>query len=50
MAYAHALLTITNDPHLKRGLASTAWDSKGMATKPIIVFDQGVRKTFFLDT
>ncbi len=44
------LLTIKSDPHLKRGLASTAWDGEGMATVRRPVFDKGVLKTFFLDT
>ncbi len=44
------LLTINSDPHLKRGLASTAWDGEGMATMKRPVFDKGVLKTFFLDT
>ncbi len=44
------LLTITSDPHLVRGLASTAWDSEGMTTVPRAVFDKGVLKTYFMDT
>ncbi len=44
------LLTINSNPHLKRGLASTAWDGEGMATVRRPVFDKGVLKTFFLDT
>ena len=44
------LLTINSDPHLKRGLASTAWDGEGMSTTRRPIFDKGVLKTFFLDT
>jgi PmbA protein len=47
---ASAELTLTSDPHLKRGLSSTAWDGEGMATLPRVVFDKGVLKTYFLDT
>ncbi len=47
---AAEILSVTSDPHLKRGLSSTAWDSEGMATQPMTVFDEGVLKTFFLDT
>ncbi len=44
------LLTITSDPHLPRGLASTAWDDEGMVTTPRQVIEKGVLKTFFLNT
>lgn len=47
---AAEILTVTSNPHLKRGLASTAWDSEGMATQPLAVVDRGLLKTFFLDT
>jgi len=44
------LLDVTDDPHLVRGLGSTAWDGEGMTTTPRQVFDRGVLRTFFLDT
>jgi PmbA protein len=44
------LLTMTSNPHLPRGLASSVWDGEGMATAPRAVFDRGVLKTFLLDT
>jgi len=44
------LLTITDDPHLPRGLSSTAWDGEGMATRKRTIFDQGVLKSYYLDT
>lgn len=44
------LLTVTSDPHLPRGLSSSAWDNEGMATTPRPVFTEGTLKTFFLDT
>ncbi len=47
---ASNLLTIVSDPFLKGGLASSAWDSEGMATSKLPVFEEGVLKTFFLDT
>lgn len=43
-------LTISDQPHLVRGLSSTSWDSEGMATAPREIFTEGVLKTFFLDT
>jgi PmbA protein len=44
------ILSLRSEPHLKRGLASTAWDTEGMATRPFSVFDKGILKTYFLDT
>jgi PmbA protein len=44
------LLTITDEPHLPRGLSSTAWDAEGMATLPRPVIEAGVLRTFYLDT
>jgi PmbA protein len=44
------LLTVTSDPHLKRGLSTSAWDGEGMATRSMPVFEKGVVKTYFLDT
>ncbi len=47
---ASPLLTVRSEPHVKRGLASTAWDSEGMASRPLSIFDKGVLRTFFFDT
>jgi PmbA protein len=44
------LLTVTSDPHLPRGLATSVWDSEGMVTSKLPVFEKGVVKTYFLDT
>jgi len=44
------LLTVTSDPHLPRGLATSAWDGEGMATSKMPVFEKGVVKTYFIDT
>ena len=43
-------LTVVDDPHLLRGLASTPFDGEGMKTfqKPII--EEGVLKTFLYDS
>ncbi len=43
-------LTIRDEPHLVRGLSSTAWDGEGMATVPREIFTEGVLQTYFLDT
>lgn len=45
-----SLLSMTSDPHLPRGLASTSWDGEGMATVARPVFTKGVLETFFIDT
>jgi PmbA protein len=44
------LLTVTSEPHLARGLATSVWDSEGMVTSKRPVFEKGVVKTYFLDT
>ena len=49
-AVASPRLSITDAPHIKRGLSSTAWDGEGMVTTPRPIFDKGVLKTYFLDT
>jgi len=44
------LLTVTSEPHLPRGLATSGWDGEGMVTSRRPVFEKGVVKTYFLDT
>jgi len=44
------LLQVTDDPHLRGALGSTAWDNEGMATAKRKVFDRGVLRSYFLDT
>jgi len=43
-------MTVTDDPHMVRGLSTTAWDAEGMATRARPVIEAGVLRTFFLDT
>ena len=43
-------LSLTSDPHLPRGLGSTAFDGEGMVTRPLSVIEHGVLKNYFLDT
>jgi PmbA protein len=45
-----SLLTITDEPHLKGGFGSTTFDSEGMATRRMPVFENGVLRNFYLDT
>jgi PmbA protein len=44
------LLQVTDDPHLPGALGSTAWDNEGMATTKRKVFDQGMLRTYFINT
>jgi PmbA protein len=44
------LLHVNDDPHLPRAVGSSHWDDEGMATTPRAVFDQGVLKSFYLNT
>lgn len=43
-------LFVVSEPHLEGGLGTTAWDSEGMSTIRRPVFENGVLKTYFLDT
>lgn len=46
---ASDLLTITDDPLLKRGLGSCPFDAEGIAAKPRTLFEKGTLRTFLLD-
>lgn len=43
-------VTITDDPHRRRGLASRPFDGEGIATAPVRLIDDGVLATWLLDT
>lgn len=47
---ASPLLTITDDPHVVRGLGSTAFDSEGMATRRRAIIERGVLRGVYLNT
>jgi PmbA protein len=47
---ASATLTLTDEPLLKRGLASKPFDSEGMSTRTRPIIDKGILRSFFLDT
>ncbi|MBW2454436.1 MAG: TldD/PmbA family protein [Deltaproteobacteria bacterium] len=49
-AIASPLLTITDDPWLPAGLGSGTYDGEGMSTQARKVIDQGVLRSFFIDT
>lgn len=44
------ILTITDDPLIPKGLASRRFDGEGIAAKPRMVIENGVLKSFFVDT
>jgi PmbA protein len=44
------LLTLTDDPFIVSGRGSRLFDGEGIATKKRSVFENGVLKTYFIDT
>lgn len=46
---ASDLLTVTDDPTLKRGLSSRHYDGDGISAKKRVVIDKGVLKAYFVD-
>lgn len=42
-------LTVTDDPFIKRGLASRVFDGEGIAAKKRVVIDKGVLKCYYVD-
>jgi PmbA protein len=42
--------SLTDDPHVIEGLGSRKYDSEGMSTQMMPVFEKGVLKNFYLDT
>ena len=46
---ASKLLTVTDEPHLPRGLASRLWDGDGIASKRAPVIEAGVLRAYFVD-
>lgn len=47
---ASDLLDITDNPLLKRGLRSSAFDAEGASLHPMPIFEKGTLKQFYLDT
>jgi PmbA protein len=43
-------LTVVDNPHLPKGLGSSAWDSEGMATIVRPILKQGVLQLYYMDT
>lgn len=47
---ASSQLTITDDPLRPRGLGSRLYDGEGIAAKPMVVLQDGVLETYYVDT
>jgi PmbA protein len=43
-------LAISDDPHLKRGLASRLFDNEGLSARALPLFEGGVLRTYFIDS
>jgi PmbA protein len=43
------VFTLTDDPLLKRGIASRPFDSEGITSKPLPLIEKGVLKSYLLD-
>jgi len=44
------MLTITDDPHVAKGLASRLFDDEGIASKSFPLFEAGVLRNYYIDT
>jgi PmbA protein len=49
-AVAAPLVTVVDDPHLRRGPGSRPFDLEGLATRPNVVVSEGMLRTFLCDT
>lgn len=47
---ASPLLSVTDDPLVPKGFGSRRFDNEGLAAKPRAVFENGVLKSFYVDT
>lgn len=43
---ASDLITITDEPHIPRGLSSRGWDGEGFPTSPLTIVENGVLKSY----
>ncbi|MGM9759988.1 MAG: TldD/PmbA family protein [Parabacteroides sp.] len=43
-------MTLRDEPHLPQSFGARYFDNEGVATHPLTVFEQGVLKTYFIDT
>jgi PmbA protein len=47
---AARLVTVVDDPLIRRGPGSRPYDGEGLATRPNVIVDEGVLRTFLCDT
>ncbi|MDZ7262032.1 MAG: TldD/PmbA family protein, partial [candidate division KSB1 bacterium] len=47
---AAEVLTVTDDPFIKKGLSSRLFDSEGIAAKVMPIVEKGILKNYFIDT
>jgi PmbA protein len=47
---ASPLISVVDDPHLRRAPGSRPFDAEGLATRPNVVISEGVLRTFLCDT
>jgi PmbA protein len=45
-----ALLDVTDDPHIQRGMGSRLFDGEGIAARPMAIVEKGVLRAFYIDT
>jgi len=45
-----SLLSFSDEPHVKKGLGSRLFDGEGIAARPLSLFEEGVLRTYFIDT
>ncbi len=43
-------LTVTDDPHIVRGMASRPFDGEGIASRPMTLLKDGALENYFIDT
>ncbi|WNG49042.1 TldD/PmbA family protein [Archangium minus] len=44
------LLSLTDEPHVKRGLGSRLFDGEGITARPLPLFDGGTLRSYFIDS
>jgi len=40
------IITITDEPHIPRGMSSRRWDGEGFPTRPLVIMENGVLKSY----
>jgi len=46
---ASEILTVTDDPFIKKGLGSRLYDNEGIATRKKVIIEKGVLRNFYID-